>query len=160
MLSFSCLADYVMWLLDQLLVQSCVHQRMALLLTVSAVRLNGPRNPTTCRLSELVPEVRVQRMLWNSLKLLLLLPALSLFIGERTTWVFERRSEASTHILFFFKSETKEMEMRKLNFNFKFCEKVNNLMFLFTFYLSYTYGFLGYFTSIAVEDVGNCEHMF
>ncbi|XP_029417958.1 vesicle transport through interaction with t-SNAREs homolog 1A isoform X1 [Nannospalax galili] len=40
------------------------------------VRLNGPRNPTAFRLLELVPRVRVQRMLWNSLKLLPPPPAL------------------------------------------------------------------------------------
>jgi hypothetical protein len=123
-----------MWLLDQLLVQSCLHQRMALLLTVSAVRLNGPRNPTTC-----------DYWSWS------LRSGFKGYCG--TAWSFychylhclfsqvngqlEYLRETSAHLLFFL-IWYKEVWMRKINLNFDFCQKVKNLMLLFLFYLSCT----------------------
>lgn len=126
MLSFPCLAGYVMWLLDQLLVPSCLHQRMTLLLTVSAVRLNGPRN----QLPADSPDSRSWSLrsgfkgycgtAWSFYCCYLR----SLLTGEWTTWVSEFMNEASTHIYFFFSL-----------LNFGFCWKVKDMMLLFTFYL-------------------------
>lgn len=104
MLSSPCLAGYVMWLLDQLPVHSCLHQRMTLLLTVSAVRQNGPRN----QLPADSPDSRSWSLrsgfkghcgtAWSFYCCCLR----SLLTGEWTTWASEFMNEATTHILFFF----------------------------------------------------------
>lgn len=148
MLSSPCLAGYVMWLLDQLPVHSCLHQRMTLLLTVSAVRQNGPRN----QLPADSPDSRSWSLrsgfkghcgtAWSFYCCCLR----SLLTGEWTTWASEFMNEATTHILFFFFLSL---------LNFGFCWKVKNTMFLFLFYL-----IPGIFYVYSVEAVENQESLF